>query len=61
MSEIIMKIPVSAAINKYSAIVSNWISFLGFFALKEKKENIHEAINNKAIKEVISSMILEAE
>lgn len=52
----ISKIPTSATTKRYSAIVSNRFSFIGFDVRMEKKENIQENVSNIAMTEVSSSM-----
>jgi hypothetical protein len=57
MSKMIIKIPISEATKKKSAIDSSFFSLSGLFVLIATNENIQEKVRRTAITEVSSSMI----
>ncbi len=58
MSKMIIKIPIKANKNKYSAMVSSFIPLVRLFiVLIEIKENIQEKVSKTATIEVNSSIL----
>ena len=58
---IMIRIPIKAIANKYSAALSKRRSIISFEVHMEKKENKHEKISSIAMTEVSSSIILLTE
>ncbi|GEM_PF-2278618 len=57
ISKIITKIPSREAMNKKSAMLSNFFSFFRFEVRIEEKEKMAEAVSKTAIQEVSSSIM----
>jgi hypothetical protein len=60
-SKIISRIPEREIMNKKSAMVSQRCSIAGFFVRMEMNEKKQEKVSSKAITEVNSSIILDAD
>ena len=58
---IMIRIPIKAIANKYSATLSKHRSMVSFEVRMEKKENKQEKISSTAIAEVSSSIVLLTE